>query len=181
MSDNKQNGMTLVELMVTLVVAGLMMLFATSSMLEAVRNFQLRGATRMVLDEIRHTRSLALSDVGTFGFHWGGDVGAPGPAYFRVEQNTGTACSWPAVGDTVTSNANVITDWFDLTDEYPRVTIASIKDKNGQDLGGVAFHSRGGSDNPCAIVAYPITITVSSTSGATRTIEVQSAGIARMP
>ena len=180
MSDNKQSGMTILELTITLVVVAMVMLFASLAMLEALKISQLRGATRKVLAEIRHTRSLALSDVGTFGLHWGGDTGAPGKDYFRVEENTGTACSWPPVGDVVTSNANVITDWFDLSDEYTGITIASIEDNNNQILGGIAFNSRGGSDNPCTVVAYPVTITISSPSGATRTIEIQGAGVARM-
>ena len=176
---NKERGMTLVEMVLTLAVTGIVLVASSASIVTAVQTSRLKRAAGWMVSEIRHARSLAVSQRATIGVHWGADPSEstpPGANYFRVEENTGTTCSWPDVGDTVASNPNVITDWSDLSDEYPGVSIVSIVGADSSAIGGMAFNSRGGSVNPCTGVAYPISITITNTAGATQVVQVRSAG-----
>jgi len=178
---NKDSGMSLVETMITLAVLGAVLVLSSGSIVTAVQTSRLNRAARWMVGEIRHARSLAVSGHATIGVHWGGDpseTSPPGVNYFRLEQNTGTTCSWPALADSVASNPNVITDWSDLSDEYPGISIVSIVGSDSSAIGGMAFNSRGASVNPCTGVAYPISITLTNTAGVRKVVEVRSAGTA---
>ncbi len=178
---SKNRGMSLVETMLTLAVLGVVLAVSSVSIVSAVQTSRLKRAAGWMVSEIRHARSLAVSEHATIGVHWGGDPSEstpPGVNYFRVEKNTGTTCSWPALGDTVDSNPNVISDWADMSDEYPGVSIVSIVGSDSSAIGGMAFNSRGGSDDPCTGVAYPISITITNAAGATQVVQVRSAGTA---
>ena len=175
----RQEGLTVIELMVVLAVTAIMTTIIISSLNSATQIYRLNGAALRIAGDIRYARSLSVGNSGIYGVHWGGDpneMSPPGPSYYRLEKNTGTTCSWPAVADTVNSNANVITNWSDLSVEFPGITIASIVDNASNVHGGAAFDSWGASSNPCTGVTYPVTITVTNTSGVTKTIEVRSAG-----
>jgi hypothetical protein len=77
-------------------------------------------------------------------------------------------------------NPDVITDWLNLSGPFPGVTITSVQDNNSVVLGGVIFDAIGASVNTCTAVTFPLTITLADGSGATRTIEVRSAGSVRI-
>ena len=176
----KDRGMTLVETVLTLAVTGIVLVASSASIVTSIQTSRLKRAAGWMVSEIRQARSLALSERATIGVHWGGDPSEstpPGANYFRVEKNTGTTCSWPALGDTADSNPNVISDWSDLSDEYPGVSIVSVVGSDTSAIGGMAFDSRGGSVNPCAGVAYPISITITNTTGAREVVQVRSSGI----
>lgn len=142
---------------------------------------RLDAAARKVRSDIRAAQSLAVTRGGVFGYHWGGDpfVGGP-PGQYRIERDATGACGWPLPADTTASNQNVITDWLDLSGEFPGITVSSVTDSNGNIVGGVMFNSRGASVNTCTAVTFPLTVTVSDASGATRTIEVQRVGRVRI-
>ncbi len=176
---SKNRGMSLVETMLTLAVLGVTLVVSSVSIVSAVQTSRLKRAAGWMVSEIRHARSLAVSERATIGVHWGGDpseANPPGVNFLRLERNTGTTCSWPALGDSVASNPNVITDWSDLSDEYPGIDLVSIVGNDSAAVGGMAFDSRGESANPCTGVAYPISITITNTVGATKVVQVRGAG-----
>ena len=179
----KQKGFTIIELLLVVAILAILGKLSMPYFTATIESYRLNGAARRVAGDLRLAQSLAVSQGGIYGWHWGGDPNAispPGASFSRVEKDTGTACSWPAVADTMTTNANVITNWTDLTKELTGITIVSVKDNTPATIGGVAFDSRAAPANPCTAVAYPLTITIRNTSGTTRTVTVQNAGGVRI-
>ncbi|MFQ5848275.1 MAG: Tfp pilus assembly protein FimT/FimU [Candidatus Methylomirabilales bacterium] len=176
-------GVTLIELLVAIVIAGLLIGLGIPSLLPLIQGSELNGATRQVMYEIRAVQSLAVTRGGFFGLHWGGDplVGFP-PSQYRIEADPTGTCGWPAPTDSTATNANVIRDWLDLVNEYPAVTIQSVTDNVGTVLGGVMFNSRGAAVNTCGVaLTFPLTVTMADAAGATQTITVQRAGRVTIP
>ena len=182
-ATGREQGFTAFELLI--VVSAIAVLAAVSMplFLELTQTYRLNSGTRQTVSEIRRVQSLAVSRGSVFGFHWGGDPNLPPPgrlnSEYRIERDATGACGYPAPTDT-TANPDVITEWTDLTRDYTGVLITSIQDTNGTPLGGVMFNSRGASVNTCTGVAFPVIVTVADTSGATRTIQVRSAGSLRI-
>ncbi len=176
-------GFTVLELFMAIAIAGILIGAGMPSFLALIQSSRLDGATRQVLSEIRAVQSLAVTRGGIFGFHWGGDplVGMV-PSVYRIESNpTGNCADWPPPGASKADpNPDVITDWFDLAGEYSGITITAVQDNGGTPLGGVIFNSRGASVNPCTVVNFPVTVTVLDGLGATRTIQIRSAGSMRI-
>lgn len=176
-------GFTVIELLSALVIAAILIGAAMPSFLSMIRGSRLNAATRQVVSEIRAVQSLAVTRGGVFGFHWGGDplVGMATSVY-RIESNqTGNCPDWPLPADTMATNPDVIRDWRDLSIEYPGVTITAVQDNGGNPLGGVMFNSQGASVNTCPpAVSFPLTVTIADGSGNTRTVEIRSAGSARI-
>jgi hypothetical protein len=79
------------------------------------------------------------------------------------------------------TNPDVIRDWRDLSIEYPGVTITAVQDNGGNPLGGVMFNPQGASVNNCTAVGFPVTVTIADGWGGTQTIQIRSAGSARIP
>ncbi len=171
-------GVTLLELLVAIVIAGILVGLGIPSLLPLIRSSKIDGATRQVMYEIRAVQNLAVTRGGDFGFHWGGDPTPTGRlnSEYRIETDPTGACGWPAPADTAATNPNVIRDWFDLSGEYQGITIQSVQDASSTVIGGVMFNSRGASVNTCVGVTFPLTITIVDDSGASRTIQVQRAG-----
>lgn len=179
-------GFTIIELLSAVIIAAILFAAAMPSFLGLIRGSRLNGATRQVISEIRAVQSLAVTRGGIFGFHWGGDplVGMS-PSVYRFETDPSGACDpppagWPAPTDTAATNPNVIRDWFDLANEYPGVVIQSVTDNVGVPLGGLMFNGQGASVNTCMAVSFPLTVTIADGSGDTRTIQIRSAGSARI-
>ncbi len=180
-------GFTAIELLTALAIAAILIGAAMPSFLALIRGSRLNAATRQVISEIRAVQSMAVTRGDIFGFHWGGDplVGMS-PSVYRFETDPSGACDPPPAGvpaptDTAATNQNVIRDWRDLSIEYPGITITAIQDNGGTPLGGLMFNSQGASVNTCFMgVSFPVTVTVGDGSGATRTIQVRSAGSARI-
>jgi type II secretory pathway pseudopilin PulG len=171
----------MMELVIAFVIAAILVGASMPSFLALTQTSRLNGATRQVVSEIRAAQSLAVTRGGVFGFHWGGDplVGWATSLY-RIEQDATGACGWPAPADTAATNQNVITEWRDLSVEYPGVTITAVQDNGGNTIGGPMFSAEGESVNTCIAVSFPLTITLGDGSGATRTIQVRNAGSARI-
>ena len=174
------HGFTMLEILVAMAMLAILAGISMPVFSNTMASYRFNGAVWRVLSDIRYAQSLAVANSRIYSWHWGGDGGAPGPTQSRVEKWPGAACSWPPVADTVSTNGNVITNWYDLAaKDYPGVSILSVKDNGGTTVGAVAFNARGASQppSPCnTVVVYPVTITVRSPAGATRTIRVQSAG-----
>lgn len=176
-------GFTAVELLTYLAIAAILAGSAIPSFLEAIERSRLDAATRQLMTDIRLVQSLAVTRNGVFGFHWGGDPNIIGlsNSQYRIERDPTGACAWPpAAASMADPNPDVITDWSDLSGPFPGVTITSIRDNNNTLLGGAIFDSIGASANTCAAVGFPLTITLSDSSGTTRTIQVRSAGSVRI-
>ena len=171
-----QKGFSLAELMIVLALVAVLATASTSYLIAALHTYQLNGAVRSLASDIRRTRSLAVTNHGTMGVHWGGDLSPPATRTYRIERNTGTTCSWPADTDTAESNSSVITNWSDLSLTFSGTDILSVEDNGGNSLGGVVFNSRGVSINPCSSVTYPITVTLANEIGASRSFRIASAG-----
>lgn len=175
-------GFTVVELLSALIVAAILIGAATPSFLGLIRGSRLNAATRQVISEIRAVQSMAVTRGDIFGFHWGADpmVGMA-PSMYRIESNqTGNCADWPLPGDTMATNADVIRDWRDLSIEYPGITITAVQDNGGNPLGGLMFNPQGASVNTCTAVGFPVTVIIADGSGDTRTIQIRSAGSARI-
>lgn len=175
-------GFTVVEVLSALVIAAILIGTAMPSFLSMIRGSRLNAATRQVISEIRAVQSLAVTRGGVYGFHWGGDplVGMATSVY-RFERDSTGLCGWPAPAATTGTDPDVIRDWRDLSIEYPGVTITAVQDNGGNPLGGVMFNPQGASVNTCTAVSFPLTVTVADGSGNTRTIQIRSAGSARIP
>ncbi len=174
-------GFTVVELLSALVIAAILIGAATPSFLGLIRGSRLNAATRQVISEIRAVQSLAITRGGVFGFHWGGDpaVGMATSVY-RFERDGTGLCDFPAPTETAATNPDVIRDWRDLAIEYPGVTITTVQDFGGNPLNGLMFNPQGASVNTCTAVSFPVRVTIADGSGDTRTIEIRSAGSARI-
>ena len=177
----REEGFTAFELLIVVSVIVVMAGVAMPSFLELIQTYRLNAATQQTVAEIRKVQSLAASRGSVFGFHWGGDPIPTGRlnSEHRIERDATGECGYPLPTDT-TANPDVITEWTDLTQDYTGVLISSIQDTNGTPLGGVMFNARGVSVNTCTGVAFPVTVTVADATGATRTIQVRSAGSLRV-
>ena len=174
------HGFTMLELLVAVAMLATLAGISVPFFFSTMASYRFNGAVWRIASDIRYVQSLAVANSRIYGWHWGGDGGAPGPNQSRVEKWPGAACaSWPAVSATGSTNINVITNWYDLAaKDYPGVSILSVTDNGGATVGTLAFNARGASQppSPCATVAYPVTITVRSPDGRTRTITVRSTG-----
>jgi len=175
-------GYTMMELLIAIVIAVILTGAAMPSFLSLIQTSRLNAATRQVVSEIRTAQSLAVTRDGIYGLHWGGDpLAGMAPGFHRLERDPTEACGWPAPTDTAATNQNVIRDWRDLSIEYPGITITAVQDNGGNPIGGLMFNAEGESVNTCFVgVSFPVTVTVGDGSGATRTIQVRSAGSARI-
>lgn len=180
-SQGREEGFTAFELLIVVSVIGVLAAVGMPLFLELIETYRLNAATQQTGAEIRKVQSLAVSRGSVFGFHWGGDPNPTGRlnSEYRIERDATGACGYPLPTDT-TANPDVITEWTDLTQDYTGVVIGSIQDTNGTPLGGLMFNARGVSVNTCTGVAFPVTVTVADATGATRTIQVRSAGSLRV-
>ncbi len=180
----RKEGFTAFELLVVVTVTAILAAVGMPLFLGTIETYRLNAATRQVATEIRRVQSLAVSRGAVIGFHWGGNPDLPDPgrlnSEYRIERDATGACDYPSPTDT-TANPDVITNWTDLTRDYRGTEISAVQDTNGTVLGGVMFNARGVSVNTCTNpVAFPVTVTVGDTTGATRTIEIRSAGSLRI-
>ncbi|MFQ5847192.1 MAG: Tfp pilus assembly protein FimT/FimU [Candidatus Methylomirabilales bacterium] len=175
-------GFTAIDLLTAVTIAAILIGAAMPVLLGAIQRSRLDAAARQLVSEIRKAQSLAVTRSGVFGFHWGGDPNITGllNSQYRIERDATGGCAWPAASASMADpNPDVITDWFDLSGPFPGVTITSVRDSTNIMVGGVIFDSIGASVNTCAAVTFPLTMTLMDDAGATRTIEVRSAGSVR--
>jgi type II secretory pathway pseudopilin PulG len=175
------SGIAMVELLVLVAVLGVVGLAALDSTRSVLLTQRRDGAARRVLAEIRATQSLAVTRHGVFGLHWAGDPDLGGnPAAYRIVRDASGACNYPPANQSE-DGTEVVAGWFDLGREYPGVRIESIRDADGNLLGGVMFDTKGESVNTCTAASFPVRVAVADVDGRTRIIEISAAGSTGMP
>ncbi len=171
-----ERGLTATELALALLLVVLLAGASAPMVGSTLRTYRRDSAARHVMAKIRGVQSLAVTSNGVFGFQWGGDPMANQPlAQYRIIRDTTGSCGFPAVS-APEDGTNVIRSWFDLTDEFPGVTIQSVEDSTNKPIGGVMFNYIGASTNTCTTVSFPVLVTISDNWGMTRTIEIASTG-----
>lgn len=177
---SRQRGFTLTDVLLTLGLVGVVLAAGAPLVADGLRTYRRNAAARQVLAEIRTVQSLAVTRGGTFGFQWGADPDLNlSASQYRLARDTTGSCGFPAVNSPA-DDVNVIRGWRDLSSDHADMTILSIRDSDNTALGGVMFDSLGSSTNTCTSVNYPVIVTVSDSTGATRRIEIGSAGTTRL-
>ena len=138
----KTRGVTLAEVLVASSITALMAGASMPAMLYNIQRYRADAAPRQVMADLRFAQSHAIArgmEARVVIFNNAGQ--ATGAGYtdaskanqYRVEARP-TGGAWPALGDTMMSNLNVLTPWTDLGHDYRQaVTQANV----------VAFTSRG--------------------------------------
>ncbi len=176
-----ESGLAIVELLVLVLVLAVVGLAALDSTRNVLLTRRRDGAVRRVLAEIRATQSLAVTRHGVFGLHWGGDPDLGGnPAAYRIVRDASGSCNYPDPSQ-AEDGTDVVAGWFDLGREYPGIRIESIRDADGDLLGGVMFDTKGESVNTCTAASFPVRVAVADAEGGARVIEISAAGSTGMP
>lgn len=152
---------------VTAIVGGASM----PNVLEAIQRYRADAAPRQVMADLRLAQSHAIArGVQTRIVIFNGDGQATGAGYadasmanrYRLEARP-TGGAWPGLADTMTTDANVLTEWIDLGAYRQRVVQANA----------VGFTSRGTLLN----AAGPITIVLrTDPGGPQRTVQTNPVG-----
>jgi len=171
--EDRQNGLTLIEMLVVLLLAVAVLAVGVPLTLTTLRANRRDGAARRVLAEIRAAQSMAATRGAVYVWQWGPDEKRPA-TQFRIVRDTGE-CEFPDPG-AAPDGSDVIGGWFDLSRVYGDVTIEAVRDNTGRPLGGVMFNPMGASVNTCGPVSFPVWVTLIDGSGATRTVEIRGAG-----
>ena len=181
-----REGFTAFELLIAVAVSVILIGVAIPFFGGVMQTYRLNAATRQVVSEIRMAQSLAVSRGGVYGFHWGGDPFITKlDSEYRIERRGGTTCGdWPPENDT-TGNADVITEWTNLSREYANISIQSIQDNGApfpQTAGGVMFDSRGAAFHNCpGAKLFPLTIRLANAAtNEQRCVQTRSAGSVRI-
>ncbi len=165
-------GYTVVELMMGMAISGIMTAVSMPSMLDTIQRYRADAAPRQVMADLRFAQSHAISrgmQARLVIFDAAGQ--ATGAGYtdatkanqYRVEARP-SGGAWPALADTMASNASVLTPWTDLGADYRQaVTQANA----------VAFTSRGSLQNSAATLSILLQTTP---GGAARTVRTNPAG-----
>jgi len=163
--------------MTGLAIAAILVAAGAPAFLESVQTHRFNAAVRQVAGDIQMVRSLVVSRGNFYAFHSRGDPLVSLPNQYRLELSTSpNGTTWPAPGDTTTNNPRVISNWQDIPNLYPGVTVSAPVDQNGQGVGGVIFNSRGMSTNPFVNAVHPLQITITASGGRVRTILISRAG-----
>jgi type II secretory pathway pseudopilin PulG len=175
-----QEGITLLDLAVTLVVLAIAATFTLSSAVRTLETYRRSLAARQVLSEIRRVQSLAVANADVYGLQWGG---APAvhllPSHYRIARDTTGECDYPSPIDPV-DGEDVVTGWIDLGRDYPEVVIRSIRDDDDRAVATLAFDALGASVGTCGPVSFPLVLVVEDRSGSTEEIEITRSGMARI-
>jgi len=174
-------GFTLVELLVTVAFFAIFSMISMPLFTSVYQGYRFDGAAQTVGSDLRYAQGLAVNKGGCYGLHFGSDPLVNRPNQYRIEKGGCNGLGWPAAADTMATNPNVITNWYNLPQDFPGVTITSLKDNASLTVNRVSFNSLGASVNPFVAISNPVTITLSNASGATRAIQVRATGSVQVP
>ena len=172
---NLSPGMTLVELVVTIGIIGVLAGVAIPGILGSIQRRGVDGASRRLTEDIRLAQSTALTrgvqarlvvfnDTGTaLNLPATGNLSDSTKANkYRVEIRTSTSAAWPGLSDLPGPNSNALTEWNDIPSNYRAVRVTTGNT--------VVFNSMGGLDNGSAP-----SIVLEGTGG-TRTVQTNLIG-----
>lgn len=143
-------GVTLMELVVGMSISAILAGISMPNMVNVIQGYSADGAARQVMADLRYAQSQAISsgmqarlvifDANGVATGSGYADDATKANKYRLEARPAGGV-WPAVSDTPATNANVLTPWQDLAQDYRQgVTQANA----------VAFTSRGFLQNSTA-------------------------------
>lgn len=166
-SRRLRSGFTLAELLVGVGLFSILSATALPSFSVILRNSDFNAAARQVAADARYARSMAISRGSSYRIHVVANS-------VRIEHRDPVA-GWPAADAQVGNNANVITNWQDLSVQYHGVTLQSVLDANATAIDAAIFNSSGasvdGSNAP-----QSVRMTVQKSDGSTRLIQVDPTG-----
>jgi prepilin-type N-terminal cleavage/methylation domain-containing protein len=176
---NKPRGVTVIELVMVVAIFGIMAAVAIPGVLGGIQRTGVDGASRRLAEDIRLAQSNALTrgmQTRLIAFDQTGTAQNPGSTaitdttkknMYRIELRSGPSASWPALSDISGGNANVLTLWNDLGNQYRGVAVSAGN--------ALIFNSQGFLLNSAAA----LNITVQG-SGGTRTVQTSVIGKATM-
>ncbi len=158
----RRSGFSLPELLVVLGVLVIMAAVSMPSLLGAIGNSDFNAAVRQVTGDARFARSLALSRGGYYRLQTLDNR-------YRVEHGK-SGTSWPASTAQMGANADVISNWQDLSRLYRGVTMQSVST-----VDGAIFNSTGASVSS-SNTPRSVSITLLRPDGTTKVIQIDPAG-----
>ncbi len=174
-------GFTLVELLVTVTFFAILSAISMPVFVSVYQGYRFDGAVQQIAGDLRYAQSLVVSKGGCYGLHFGIDPQVNRPNQYRIETGGCNGMGWPAATATMATNANVISNWYSLPQDFSGISITSLKDNASTNVNGVTFNSLGASVNPFTAIANPVSITLSNASGSTRVIQVRATGSLLVP
>lgn len=167
----KPAGYTLIEMIMGVILMAIMAGISMPAMLMLIQRYRADAAPRQVMADLRFAQSQAIARGMQARLVIFNAVGqATGTTYvdtakanqYRVEARP-TGGAWPALSDTVASNANVLSEWVDLGTSYRQ----SVTQANA-----VAFTSRGSLQSVSSLSIVLQTMP----AGAVRTVRTHPGG-----
>ncbi len=166
--------MTLLELIVVVAIAACLAAVALPGILGGIHRTGVDGASRRLADDIRLAQASALTrgmqarivvfdETGVVPLS---PVSLNDPSLanrYRIEVRPSPAAAWPALTDTLGSNANVLTAWNNLAEQFQAVAVTTGN--------AVTFNSLGGLVNS----TVPAGVVLRGTSGA-KTVNTNAIG-----
>ncbi len=165
-------GFNIVELFIVIMIIAVVSGIAIPGILGGIQRAGVDGASRRLAEDIRLAQSNALTrgaQARLVAFDRSG--AAPNSGYstdaskanmYRIEVRSGPSASWPTLGDSPATNANVLTPWNDLGKNYGGVQVTTADT--------VAFNSQGFPNSASAINL------VLAGPGGTRTVQTSVIG-----
>ncbi len=174
-------GFTTVELVVVVAIAAIIAVMAVPALGPTIQRYRTRSAADQVAGELRRVQGLAMTTGTKHRLRLRDCPSGPTPCkQYRIERET-AGPTWPGVGDTPTSNANVLMEWVDLRTEYGGARITRLREYGGTNCDHVIYDARGASANTdwyCN--SYPLTGTVANEFGDQRELLVRRGGGVRV-
>jgi prepilin-type N-terminal cleavage/methylation domain-containing protein len=171
MTTGRKPGFTLVELIIVVAILCMMLTVATPLFFQTIAQRRLTAAVERIANDLRYVQSLAVTQGNVHRLHSGADGAVGLPGQYRLERSNDGGVTWAPLGG-----------WYNLTQDYFGSSLQSIKDNAGTTLPSydVRYTSQGAVGN-AGVGSYPIVLTIVTTRGATRTVQVLRTGAVRVP
>lgn len=136
-SWDKPRGINIVELAIAVSILGILSAIAIPGIVGGVQRSGVDGASRRLAEDIRLAQSSAITrgvQARVIAFDQAGTAPNPGSSsvtdttkknMYRIEVRSGATASWPALTDNPGTNANVLTVWQDLGNQYRGVAVTT--------------------------------------------------------